>query len=81
MVSELALALVLLIGTGLMLRAFWNLQQVNAGFQPARILTASVTLPRATYPDDGSRMSFWSRFEERLATSARAAAPVGARSR
>ena len=67
-VSELALALVLLIGTGLMLRAFWNLQQVNAGFQPARILTASVTLPRATYPDDGSKMSFWSRFEERLAT-------------
>ena len=66
-VSELALALMLLIGTGLMLRAFWNLQQVNAGFQPAGVVTASIALPRATYPNDPSKMSFWSRFEERLA--------------
>jgi putative ABC transport system permease protein len=65
-VSELALALMLLIGTGLMLRAFWNLQRVNAGFQPAGVVTASLALPRATYPDDPSKMSFWSRLEPRL---------------
>jgi putative ABC transport system permease protein len=66
-VSELALALMLLIGTGLMLRAFWSLQQVNAGFNPANILTASIAVSPATYPNDRSRMSFWSRLEERLA--------------
>jgi len=65
-VSELALALVLLIGTGLMLRAFWNLQQVNAGFDPTRVLTAQVALPRATYPNDESKVSFWTRLEQRL---------------
>jgi len=67
-VSELALALMLLIGTGLMLRAFWKLQQVNGGFEPANLITASIALPRATYPNDPSKMSFWSRLEERLAT-------------
>jgi putative ABC transport system permease protein len=67
-VSELALALMLLIGTGLMLRAFWKLQEVNPGFQPARVMTASIALSRATYPNDRSKMSFWSRLEERLAT-------------
>jgi predicted permease len=66
-VSELALALVLLIGTGLMLRAFWNLQQVNAGFDPRHVLTAQIALPRATYPADESKMSFWTRLEQRLA--------------
>jgi len=66
-VSELALALMLLIGTGLMVRGFWKLQQVNAGFQPAHVLTASLALPRATYPNDPSKMSFWARLEERLA--------------
>jgi predicted permease len=66
-VSELALALVLLIGTGLMLRAFWNLQQVNAGFDPGQIVTAQVALPPATYPDDRARASFWTRLQQRLA--------------
>jgi putative ABC transport system permease protein len=67
-VSELALALTLLIGTGLMLRAFWNLQQVNAGFNPSNVITASISLPRLAYPGETSAMNFWSRLEERLAT-------------
>jgi putative ABC transport system permease protein len=67
-VSELALALVLLIGTGLMLRAFWNLQQVRAGFDPAGVTTALLALPRLSYPNDQSRKDFWTRLEERLKT-------------
>jgi len=67
-VSELALALVLLIGTGLMLRAFWNLQQVRAGFDPSGVATAYLALPRLTYPNDQVRMNFWTRLEERLKT-------------
>ncbi len=67
-VSELALALVLLIGTGLMLRAFWNLQQVRAGFDPTAVTTAFLTLPSPTYPNSQARMNFWTRLEERLST-------------
>jgi predicted permease len=63
----LAVALVLLIGAGLMLRAFWNLQKVHAGFEPAGVVTAYVSLPDPSYPDDRARMSFWTRLEERLA--------------
>jgi len=66
-VSELAIALMLLIGAGLMLRAFWKLQEVNPGFNPAHVVTASVALPRASYPNNASKMSFWSRLEERMA--------------
>jgi putative ABC transport system permease protein len=65
-ISELALALVLLIGTGLMLRAFWNLQQVRAGFEPARILSAYIALPRPTYRNDDAKVTFWRRLEEGL---------------
>ena len=50
-VSELALALMLLIGTGLMVRAFWKLQEVNAGFDPKHVMTALVALPEETYRD------------------------------
>ena len=38
-------ALVLVIGSGLMIRAFWKLQQVNAGFEPSGVLSFSVNLP------------------------------------
>src|SRR5205085_12298434 len=49
--AELALALVLLIGSGLMIKAFWKLQEVNAGFNPEHILTMRLSLPLATYAD------------------------------
>ena len=65
-VSELALALVLLIGSGLMLRAFWKLQAVNAGFDPTALVTGSISLPEATYPNDPARLSLWTRLHERL---------------
>jgi putative ABC transport system permease protein len=67
-VSELALALVLLIGTGLMVRAFWKLQQVRAGFEPARVITGYLALPRPTYPNDRAKLSFWNRLETELET-------------
>ena len=48
-VVEVALALVLLVGAGLLLRSFWKLQQINPGFAPERVLTASLFLPIARY--------------------------------
>src|SRR5439155_8462203 len=55
-VCEMALAVVLLIGAGLLMRSYHQLQQVDPGFNPDHILTASISLPSAKYPeasDDG----------------------------
>ncbi len=60
-VVELALALVLLIGSGLMVKAFWRLQAVNAGLNPTNVLTARISLPDAGYPKQEDRRSLWLR--------------------
>jgi putative ABC transport system permease protein len=62
--AEVSLALVLLIGCGLMLRAFWKLQQVNVGFDPKDLLTLRITLPGSAYRDNLKVESFWSRLKE-----------------
>jgi predicted permease len=64
-VSQLALALILLTGTGLMLRVFWKLQHVDAGFDPKAIVTTFVALPQATYPGRAAPQ-FWAQLTERL---------------
>jgi predicted permease len=48
-VSELALSLVLMVGAGLLLRSFWNLLEVEPGFNPSYVLTAHIWLP---FPND-----------------------------
>jgi putative ABC transport system permease protein len=64
--GELALALVLLIACGLMIRGFWKLQQVNTGVNAENVLTMSVSLPQASYPKNEMIDGFWSRLEERV---------------
>jgi predicted permease len=64
MVSELALAVVLMVGAGLLLRTLWGLLQENPGFNPSRVVTASVYLPvpndpkMDVYADFSKRTSF-----------------------
>jgi putative ABC transport system permease protein len=65
--GELALALVLLIACGLMVRGFWKLQQVNTGVNAQNVITMSVALPQTSYPKNEMIDSFWSRLEERVA--------------
>jgi predicted permease len=65
-VAQLSLALVLLIGNGLMIRAFWKLLSVNAGFNPDRVLTVQIPLPPATYPDSKATSQFWMSLEDRV---------------
>jgi predicted permease len=64
-VSEVALALVLLIGTGLMLRSFVRLQEVNPGFAPDHLLTMEISLPEARYPNP-QKAAFFARLLERV---------------
>ncbi len=48
-VAEFALAFVLLVGSGLMIKSFGQLQNTNMGFDPDNVLTVGLSLPRAQY--------------------------------
>ena len=52
--SEVALAVLLVIAAGLMIRSFWALSHVNPGFAPAHLLTARLT-PNPSFCDDAPR--------------------------
>lgn len=58
-VAEVALALVLLVGAGLLIRSFMRLQAVGTGFNPENVLTMRVALPGRKYNDDPKRISFF----------------------
>src|SRR5205823_950596 len=51
-VAQIAIAMILLIGAGLMAKSFWALLHVAPGFRTEHILTARLSLPRARYPDN-----------------------------
>jgi predicted permease len=65
-VAETALAIVLLVGAGLLIRSFARLQQVNVGFNPAQLLTAQIGLPRAQYAKPEQWISFYRQTLERM---------------
>ncbi|MBD0373380.1 MAG: ABC transporter permease [Pyrinomonadaceae bacterium] len=58
-VSEIAIALVLLVGAGLMIKSFMRLQGVDPGFKPERILALDVSLPSAKYKEPQQQAAFW----------------------
>ncbi|MFQ5790946.1 MAG: ABC transporter permease, partial [Acidobacteriota bacterium] len=65
-VAQVSLALVLLIGSGLMARSFWELRNVDPGFQKDGILTLRLSLPRAEYPEPEDAARFYQRLMEAL---------------
>jgi putative ABC transport system permease protein len=67
-VAEVALALVLLIGAGLMMRSFMHLQKTDIGADPSRTLTFRVGLPEAQFPDKDSAVRFFEQLVPKLAT-------------
>jgi putative ABC transport system permease protein len=65
-VSEVALALVLLSGAGLLMRSFYRLQSTDPGFDPHGVLTFRTNLPGAKYKGDETLANFYRRAIERL---------------
>jgi predicted permease len=66
-ITEIALAVILVIGSGLMIRAFWKLQQVNSGFDPAGVTSFSLNLPNVKYKTQ-ERQQFVDALEQKLST-------------
>jgi len=65
-IVEMALALVLLVGAGLLARSFLSLMRVNPGFDPSKTITMRVTLPSASYSSDSQIIPFFDRLFERI---------------
>jgi putative ABC transport system permease protein len=65
--AQIALAVPLLFGAGLLGSSLWNLERVNPGFDPNGLLTARVSLAEGRYPDGDAQRAFWHGLEERLA--------------
>jgi predicted permease len=64
--AEVALAVVLVAGAGLMLRTIWNLARVDAGFDRSRLVTFALALPPVRYQDPRQGHEFYDRLIARL---------------
>ncbi len=60
-IAEVALAVVLLCGSGLLIRSFGRVLQVDPGFRTDSLTTVSLSLPTAIYSDDARIEQFWTR--------------------
>ncbi|MCI0486525.1 MAG: ABC transporter permease [Blastocatellia bacterium] len=65
-VSEIALALMLLVGAGLLLKSFFRLQGVNPGLNPANVLTLNLQLPFSNYSDWRQVSNFYAQLTDRI---------------
>jgi putative ABC transport system permease protein len=65
-VAEIALALMLSVGAGLLIRSLARLQRVDTGIDSNNVLTFSLSLPRARYADESAARLFYDRVIERL---------------
>jgi predicted permease len=65
-VAEVALALVLLVGAGLLVRSLARLRAVDPGFEPRHVLSAYVSLPDARYSTPEARKAFYERVLDRV---------------
>jgi putative ABC transport system permease protein len=65
-ILEIALALLLLVASGLLLRSFRNMLETDPGFQPQHVLTASLSLPRHDYPTQQNVDEFYADLQRRI---------------
>jgi putative ABC transport system permease protein len=65
-VSQLSLALVLLVTSGLLVQSLMAVRTIDVGFQPSNLLTFNTRLPESGYPDDESIQAFYGQLVSRL---------------
>ncbi len=64
--AEIALAVVLLVGAGLMMKSLLRLLQTNVGFNPENVLTMTIALPPSKYGDPNRQVSFHEQLKQRV---------------
>ncbi|GMR23329.1 MAG: ABC transporter permease [Acidobacteriota bacterium] len=57
--AEIALAVVLVVGAGLLITSFWKMLQVDPGFTPANVVSVDIQLPASRYPQDRGVWPHW----------------------
>jgi len=67
-VTEVVLALVLLVGAGLLIRSFTKLQEVNPGFDSRNVLAMNVSLHRTRYPKEPQQAAFFEKVVQGIST-------------
>jgi len=65
-VTEIALAVVLLVGAGLMMKSLLRLLDANVGFNPQNLLTMTVVLPAGKYSDASRQIDFFDQLKEHV---------------
>lgn len=76
-VSEVALAIVLLVGAGLLTRSLWQLYALDPGIDPRHVLTMTVSLPQMKYPTPAEQSRFYERALQDIRTLPGVAAAAG----
>jgi putative ABC transport system permease protein len=67
-IAEVALAMILLAGAGLLMRSFSNLEKVDPGFRPQHLLSMSIALAPARYPKPFAQAAFFDQVLARVST-------------
>jgi putative ABC transport system permease protein len=64
--AEAGIALVLLVGSALLIRSFWNLLSVDAGFDPAGVAAVEIAVPQSKYPTADASARFYQQLLDRI---------------
>ena len=67
-VSQVSLSLLLLAGAGLLIKSFFNLRATNPGFDPVKLMTMQLTLPRVRYPELDQQIRAHDAIMEKIST-------------
>ena len=65
-VSQVSLSLLLLASAGLLIKSFFNLRATSPGFDPARVMTTSISLPRVRYPEVAQQLRIHDQIVQKL---------------